>query len=433
MKKFSLLVLAIVMLTLVFAACQKKEAPAPAAAAADPNAPVTIDVWCWDPNFNVFAMLEAEKVYKKIKPNVSLNVQDITNIEQRLITSLSANDNTGLPDIILHQDNSIEKFVTNFPNAYLPLDGKVDLSKFAQFKLAVGTVNGKHYGVPFDNGATAFFLRKDFVEQAGLKVEDFDNITWDRFIELGRTVRQRIGKPLIAFSAGGEDLIHLTLMSSGSWYFDSQGKLTIQNNQAIREAVELYKALMDSQVLLEVPDWNAYIASFQTEQVVGTIQGCWIIGSITQATDQAGKWAMVNTPRMDRVSGATNYSSQGGSGWMVMSHTNKADVAFDFLDKVWAGSVEFYETILPPSGAISTWLPAANSTIYSEPQSFFGGQKIYEQLMDFASKIPQVRFGLYNYEARAAVSRAAVNVAHGANIDTEIANAQTEVQFLMDM
>ena len=142
---------------------------------------------------------------------------------------------------------------------------------------------------------------------------------------------------------------------------------------------------------------------------------------------------MVNTPKMDRVTGATNYSSQGGSGWMVMSHTNKADVAFDFLDKVWAGSVEFYETILPPSGAISTWLPAANSSVYNQPQAFFNGQKIYEELMDFASKIPQVSFGLYNYEARAAVSRAAVNVSRGANIDTEIANAQTEVQFLMDM
>ena len=434
MKKAIFIVLTVLLLSLALVACQKKEAaPAAAAAAADPNAPVTLDVWCWDPNFNIYAMLEAEKVYKRTKPNVSLNVQDITQIEDRLITSLSANDTTGLPDIILHQDNSIEKFVTNFPNAYLPLDGKVDLSKFAQFKLAVGTVNGKHYGVPFDNGATAFFLRKDMVEQAGLNVEDFNNITWDRFIELGRQVRQRIGKSMISFGAGGEDLIHLTLMSSGAWYFNDQGGLYIQGNPAIKEVINLYKALIDSQVLLEVPDWNAYIASFNTEQVVGTLQGCWIIGSIVPATDQAGKWAMVNTPRMDRVAGATNYSSQGGSGWMVMSHTQKADAAFDFLDKVWAGSVEFYETILPSSGAISTWLPAANSSIYSQPQAFFGGQKIYEELMDFASKIPQVKFGLYNYEARAAVSRAAVNVSRGANIDAEIANAQTEVQFLMDM
>ena len=430
MKKLGILVLAVLLLSLVFASCQRREQ---AAVSTDPNAPITLDVWCWDPNFNVFAMLEAEKVYKRIRPNVSLNVQDISTIEERLIASLSANNTSGLPDIILQQDNSIEKFVTNFPNAYLPLNGRVDLSRFAQFKLAVGTVNGQNYGVPFDNGATAFFLRRDFIEQAGLQVEDFHDITWDRFIELGRVVRQATGRPMLSYHENAVDFINLAIMSSGSWYFDSQGRLNIENNPAIRETINTYKALLDNQVLLVVSDWNAYIASLNNEQVVGTVQGCWIIGSITAAADQSGKWAMVNTPRMDRVQGATNYSSQGGSGWMVMSHTRQADTAFDFLDKVWAGSVEFYETILPPSGAISTWLPAAGSSIYSQPQTFFGGQRIFEELMDYASKIPQVRFGLYNYEAREAVGRAAVNVFNGANIDTEIATAHREVQFLMDM
>jgi len=428
MRKIGFFVLTVLLLSLALLSCNRQQAPAAAAAATDPNAPVTLLVWCWDVNFNVFAMKEAEKVYKRIRPNVSLDVQDISSIEERLITALSANETSALPDIILQQDNSIEKFVTNFPRAYLPLNGKVDLSRFAQFKLAVGTVNGQNYGVPFDNGATAFFLRSDFVQQAGLQVSDFNDITWDRFIELGRTVRQRTGKSMISFPAGGTDLINLMLQSTGTWYFNAQGRPNIQGNPAIREIINTYKNLLDSQVMLEVPDWNAYIATLNNETVVGTIQGCWIIGSITPATDQSGKWAMVNTPRM---SNGQNYSSQGGSGWMVMSHTRYPDVAFDLLDKVWAGSVEFYETILPSSGAISTWLPAASAPIYSQPQPFFGGQKIYEDLMDYASKVPMVQFGLYNYESRDAVALAALNFIRGANLDTEIANAQREVEFVM--
>ena len=401
------------------------------AAPTDPNAPVTLRVWCWDPNFNVFAMLEAEKVYQRIRPNVSLDVHDVTAIEERLITMLMANDTANLPDIILQQDNSIEKFVTNFPRAYLPLNGRVDLSGFAPFKLAVGNVNGQNYGVPFDNGATAFFLRRDFVEQAGLQVSDFNDITWDRFIELGRIVRQRTNRPLISYPAGGGDFIFLALQSTGTWFFNDQGRPNLQNSPAIREIILTYRDLLESQVMLETPDWNGYIATLNQGSVVGTIQGCWIIGSITAAADQSGRWAMVNTPRLDRVQGASNYSSQGGSGWMVMSHTRHADVAFDFLDKVWAGSVPFFETILPPSGAISTWLPAANSPVYSQPQDFFGGQKIYEELMDFANRVPQIKFGLYNYEARDAVGLAALNIVRGANIDTELANAQRELEFLM--
>jgi lactose/L-arabinose transport system substrate-binding protein len=430
MKRFGLICLvAVFAMGMVLGGCtKKKEAEVPA----DPNAPVTLSVWCWDPNFNVFAMREAEKIYKRDHPNVSLDVQDITEIEQKLLTALSANDTSTLPDIILMQDNSIQKFVTNFPNAFLPVNGKVDISQFAQFKLDVGNVNGQNYGVPFDNGATAFFLRQDLVEQAGLKVEDFNDITWDRMIELGKIVKSKIGLPLFSFVAGGGDIVQLQLHSTGIWTFDSQGKPYIKENPVVREIIRVYRELLSSGILQEVPDWNSYIASLNKGSVVGTIQGCWIIGSITPATDQSGKWAMVNTPRFDQIPSGTNYASQGGSGWMVMAHSKKAAIALDLLDKTFAGSVELYETILPPSGAISTWLPAAEAPVYNEPQPFFGGQRIYEELVDYASKVPKVKFGLYNYEARDAIQRAMLAVYQGENIDRAIDTAQQEVEFLMD-
>ena len=431
MKKIGILVLAVLLLSLALMGCQKKEAPA-AAAAADPNAPVKLLVWCWDPNFNVYAMLEAEKIYRRTKPNVSLDVQDITNIEEKVITALSANDMSAMPDIILQQDNSIQKFVTNFPKAYLPLNGKVDLSKFAQYKLNVGYVNGQNYGVPFDNGAAAFFVRTDMLAQAGLTVADFTDITWDRFIELGVQLKQKTGKSLISFTPGGGDLVPMILMSTGTWSFDSSGKPYIQNNPVVRAIVTIYSQLVKTGVLLEVPDWNAYIASLNTDQVAGTLQGCWIIGSIVPAADQAGKWAMTNFPKVANIPTATNYTSNGGSGWMVMAHTKYADVCYDFLDKTWAGSTEFYDTILPSSGAISTWLPAASSSVYSQPQAFFGGQKVFEDLMSYASKIPQISFGVYNYEARDAIQRAQVNILNGGNIDSELAAAQRDVEFIMN-
>jgi lactose/L-arabinose transport system substrate-binding protein len=430
MKRIGLMCLIVLFTTaLVLGGCsKKKEAVAPA----DPNAPVQLSVWCWDPNFNVFAMREAEKIYKRDHPNVSLDVQDITEIEQKLLTALSANDTSTLPDIILMQDNSIQKFATNFPGAFLPVNGKVDISQFAQFKLDVGNVNGQNYGVPFDNGATAFFLRRDLVEQAGLQVSDFNDITWDRMIELGKIVKQKIGLPMFSFVAGGGDIVQLQLHSTGMWMFDAAGKPYIKDNPAVREVIRIYKDLIDNGVLLEVPDWTSYVASMNNSLAVGTIQGCWIIGSITPATDQSGKWAMVNTPRFDKIPTGTNYSSQGGSGWMVLANTKKADIVFDFLDKTFAGSVELYETILPSSGAISTWLPMEKSMVYGEPQPFFGDQPIYEELMDYASKVPKVKFGLYNYEARDAIQRAMIAVRQGGNIDTALTTAQQEVEFLID-
>jgi lactose/L-arabinose transport system substrate-binding protein len=431
MKRFTLVLLVLFLGSIfVFMGCNRQ---AETAASTDPNAPVTLTVWCWDPAFNIYAMNEAAKVYKQERPNVTINVVETPwdDIQQKLITALSANQTGSLPDIVLMQDNAIQKNVTTYPKTFLPVNGKVDISQFAKFKLDVGNIDGKNYGVPFDNGTTGTFLRRDIVEQAGLKVSDFNDITWERFIELGKIVKQKTGISLVSTVANGPDFIMVMLQSAGTWMFDPDGKVYLAGNPVLKRSMELFKEMVDSGVCLLVADWNAYVATINNGSVASTIQGCWIIGSITTEKSHSGKWALANTPKFATIK-SENYSSQGGSGWMVMANSKNPDAAFDFLNKTYAGSVEFYETILPSSGAISTWLPAAKSDVYSKPNEFFGGQKIYEDLMDFASKVPLVKYGIFNYEARDAVARAMTEYQQGqASLETALANAQKNVEFLI--
>jgi lactose/L-arabinose transport system substrate-binding protein len=403
------------------------------AAPADPNAPVNLTVWCWDPNFNIYSIREAEKIYKKDHPNVSVNVVEtsLQDIQQKLVTAFTSRQTQTLPDITLIAENDIQKNIQNFPNAFVPVNDKIDVSQFAKFKTGVSSYNGKNYTVPFDNGATATFLRRDYIEQAGLKVSDFNDITWERYIELGKIVKQKTGVPLISFTAQSPDTLFIMLQGAGQWFFDNQGKPYIKNNPTIRRIIDLNKEMVDSGIALLVPDWNGYIASLNGGTVASTIQGCWIIGSIAAESSQAGKWAMVNTPKFSNID-SVNYSSQGGSGWVVLSSSKHPDVALDFLSKTFAGSVDFYNTILHSSGAISTWLPAINAPAYKEPHPFFGGQKVFEDLVNYAERVPSVRYGLYNYEARDAVGRAIAEVLQGASIDSALDAAQKNVEFLMN-
>lgn len=431
MKKTICVAMVLLLLTssLVFAAGKAETAPA----VTDPNAPVTLTVWCWDPMFNIYAMNEAGKIYKADHPNVTVEVVETpwADLQQKLITSLSANATSNLPDIILMQDNAIQKNVVNYPEAYVALNGKIDLSQFAQFKVDVGTVDGKNYGVPFDNGATGTFLRSDIIEKAGLKVSDFTDITWERFIELGKIVKQKTGVAMISTVANEPDFPMLMLQSAGTWMFDENGKAYIKDNTVLKEALKITKEMVESGVCVLVQDWNAYIATLNNGTVASTINGCWIVGSISAEPSQSGKWAVTNTPRFANIASSVNYSSQGGSGWMVMANSKHPDVAIDFLAKTFGGSVELYETILPTSGAIATWLPAAKSPVYSKPIEYFGGQKIYEDLVGYAGKVPNVKYGIYNYEARDAIARALSEVMQGANIDSALATAQKNVEFLM--
>ncbi|MCR5620938.1 MAG: extracellular solute-binding protein [Treponema sp.] len=412
------------------AGCSKKEGAA--APATDPNAPVKLTVWCWDPGFNIYAMKEAAKIYNREKANVTIDIVETPwdDLQQKLIASLSANDPSSLPDIILCQDNAILKNVSSYPNAFVPLNGKVDLSQFAQFKVAFGEVNGKNYSVPFDNGVTATFLRTDIIADAGLSVDDFKDITWDRFHELGKIVKQKTGKYMISYVGNDPDFVMVALQGAGTWFFDEKGKVNIAKNPALIEGLKVYSDMVADGTCLAVPDWNAFVASVNNGQVASSIDGSWMVGIISAQSDQSGKWAITNTPRLS-VPGAKNSSSQGGSSWMIMSNSKHQDVAADFLAKTFAGSKELYETILPSSGAISTWLPAAGSAAYENGNPFFGGQKIYKDFLAYSNDIPRVKYGIYNYEARSEVGVAVADILKGASVEEALAKAEKNVKFIM--
>ncbi len=429
--RFALAAMLAAGITAGLAGCSKKESAA-APAAADPNAPVKLTVWCWDPSFNIYAMNEAAKIYNREKPNVTIDIVETPwdDLQQKLIASLSANDPSSLPDIILCQDNAILKNVSSYPNAFVPLNGKVDLSQFAQFKVAFGEVNGKNYSVPFDNGVTATFLRSDIIKDAGLSVDDFKDITWERFHELGKIVKQKTGKYMISYVGNDPDFVMVVLQSAGTWFFDESGKVNIAKNPALIEGLKVYADMVADGTCLAVPDWNAFVASVNNGQVASSIDGSWMVGIISSQADQSGKWAVTNTPRLT-VPGAKNSSSQGGSSWMIMANSKHQDVAADFLAKTFAGSKELYETILPSSGAISTWLPAASSSAYENGNPFFGGQKIYKDFLSYSNDIPRVKYGIYNYEARSEVGVAVADILKGSSVEDALAKAEKNVKFIM--
>ena len=418
---------------------EKAEEPAAEEAAEEPAGAAegenSLTVWCWDPTFNIYAMEEAAKVYQKDHPDFVLNVEEVRDIdiETKISTAAAAGDLSTLPDIFLMQDNNYQKYIAFYPDVFQDLsDSGINFGDFGAAKAAYSTVDGKHYAVPFDNGTCVGAYRTDMLEAAGLTIEDMTDITWDQYIEYGKMIKAATGNPLITVSTGSPDLFMMMLQSCGASLFNEDGSINIKDNDTLVTIMEVYKKMYDEGVLVEVNDWDQYIGSIQNGTVAGTINGCWIIGSITAAEDQSGKWAITNIPKIDGVAGATNYSSNGGSSWAICANSENLDLAYDFMKSTFAGSVELFETILPSAGAISTYTPAGSSDVYNQPQEFFGGQAIYADITQYATKVPSNITGPYYYDARNAVGTALTNVLQsGADIATELTTAQETVEFNM--
>ena len=391
----------------------------------------TLTVWCWDPNFNIYAMKQAEAAYQKDHPDFKLDIQEnvYSDIETKLITAATSGDYSTLPDIFLMQDYSYHKDVTSFPDVFTDLtDSGIDFSSFSAGKLADSTVDGKNYGVPFDNGATIMAIRSDIVEEAGLTTDDFKDITWSQFMELAKTVKEKTGTPMLTTSGGSELVLEMLQSAGASPIVD--GEVKIADNEVLAQAVEVYATLVKEGYMTEYTDWDQYIASMNNGDAAGVINGCWIMSSIQAAEDQSGNWTIVNMPALDDVEGATNYANCGGASWAVSSNCQNTELAFDFLKTTFGGSVELYDELLPNAGVISSYLPAAQSDVYNQNSDFYGGQAVYKDIVEFAGKVPAINYGAYYNDIRSALTDAITNVVqNGADIDEEIQNAQDAVEF----
>ena len=392
-----------------------------------------LTVWTWDPAFNIYAMEEAEKVYQEDHPDFELEIVEVPwdDLQTKLTTIAQSQAFSELPDIFLMQNNAFQKNGLNYPDLFSDFsDSDIDFSEFPQSVVDYSTIDDINYGVPFDAGTAITALRTDVLTEAGYTVDDFTDITWDEYLTIGKDVLAKTGQPLLSGQAGSADIPMMMLQSAGASLFDDEGNPTIVDNEALEAAIDVYTQLVEEGVLIEVNSWDEYIGTLVNGNVAGTINGVWIVGSIQTAEDQDGKWGVTNLPKLDTISGATNYSANGGSSWAISSNAD-VDLASDFLAATFAGSTELYDTILPKAGAVANWIPAGDSDVYNEPIAFFGGQPIFADVVEFGPEVPSNNTGAYYYEARDAVSTAMTQIMGGTDKATALAEAQANVEFAM--
>lgn len=389
-----------------------------------------LTVWCWSPEFNGAAMKAAAEAYAKSHPDVTVNIVDFDKgaLEQKLQTQLAAGITTDLPDIVLIEDYGAQKYLQSFPDAFEPLSGKVDYSKFAPYKVSLATVGDKTYSLPFDSGATGLFYRTDLIEKAGFKPADLEGITWDRFIEIAKEVEAKTGQKMIDADINDAGIVRIMLQSAGSWYFNADGTPNILDNAVLKAALTTYQKILQSGIYKPVSGWNDYTAAFMGGEVASVYTGVWIVGGIKGNQELSGKWGVAPIPKLDGVEGASNYSNLGGSSWYVLASSANKDTAVDFLNTVWAGDVDFYQKILVGQGAFGTWMPAREGEAYKSSDPFFSNQPVWQNFSDWVQKIPGVNYGIFTNEADQAVLAQIPALQAGGSVDDAIKAIDAQIQ-----
>ena len=188
--------------------------------------------------------------------------------------------------------------------------------------------DGKHYGVPVDNGTAIMAYRTDILEECGYTIEDMKGITWEKFLEIGKEVYAKTGKALLSMDGSGNDLPYMMLQAEGVSLWQD-GKPFIVGNEKLKRVVEILIEMEKEHVLILANDWTGYTnETIMQDQVAGVLNGNWIIPTMTQVADNAGKWQITSMPTLD---GGEGYATNGGSSLYVTGNCKNVELAKKFL------------------------------------------------------------------------------------------------------
>lgn len=393
----------------------------------------TLTVAAWDPNFNIPALEAAAADYKEnVNPDFVLDIKEqggSQDVETAITTAASSGKYETLPDMVLFQDHWIQKYVADYPDAWQDVnDIDINWDDFYAEKLDYSTIDGVHYGVPVDGGTVIMAYRVDLLQEADYTIDDMKGITWEKFIEVGKAVKEKTGKALLCMNSDGNDLMYMMLQAEGVSQF-KDGKPYIVGNDKLKEIVELVVQMVKDEILLLPNSWSDYTdKTIQGDQVAGVMNGNWIIPTIQAVEANSGKWEITTMPTL---TGEEGYASNGGSSLYITANCKKVDLAKDFLAYTFGKSTVTYDNALKDGGVVSAYIPAGESEVYNEGVAFFNDTPIYAQISEMGSHVQTIEQSPYHYTCREKLGAAVINIVGGADIDEELKNAEDQLNFEM--
>lgn len=351
-----------------------------------------VTVWSW--NVAAKALDSVAKPFMAANPGVKVVVSDLGNqqVFDRMLAGCAAGGGD-LPDIVSVENHESEIFWAQFPTCFTDLHklGYDDAmaAQFPEFKRVELEPGGVAYAMPWDSGPVAMFYRRDFYEKAG--VDPAKIVTWADFIEAGKKIQAANPKVVMtqADLNGDTEWFRMIANEQGCGYFSGDAQSITVNQPNCVAALEAIKQIYDAG-LMTAANWDQKIQSNNSGTVATQMYGGWYEGTIrsTAPADQSGKWGVYLMPSL--ADDGAHAANLGGSALAISENSKNKEAAFAFL-KFALGTNEGQVTMLKDYGLVPSLLSAVEDPYTKEPQPFWGGQAVWQDILPTLPKISPSR------------------------------------------
>ena len=262
--------------------------------------------------------------------NLTVTTGESHSLHSKLLVACQAG--SGAPDMA---DIEIEYYGAFLKDGYLlPINDAVEPYKDDIVMSRVemyGDKEGNWYGADFHLGASVCYYNMDIMNEAG--VDPATIVTWDDYVEAGKVVLEKTGKPMCAVETADLFLPQLMLLEKGVQYVDEEGNPNIATEEHaevinfIREMIDLGICEVAPGGFFHAEEWYGHL---NDGGVASLAMPLWYMGRFTDyCADLEGKMAIYPIPVWNE--GDTREVLQGGTGTSVIKGTENEELAKEFL------------------------------------------------------------------------------------------------------
>ncbi|CAM5440954.1 ABC transporter substrate-binding protein [Streptomyces spiroverticillatus] len=356
-----------------------------------------ITVWSWQGPAAELKSLVPE--FNKTNPGIKVTVQDIGNpaIWDKITAGMAAGGQ-GLADVLHIGVDYLPGYVERFPGGLAdlaPLGATAHKDSFAQGLWGTVSPDNKRVNaLPWEANSAGFYYRADIFEKAGVDPDALQ--TWDDTIEAGKKIKAKTGVHLLgidkpASQPDAANLFQTLLQLQGVFYFDLEGRITLDSPEAVR-ALTLIRTMNDAGLVSDLAGgWNALMSSLKKGTNAVVPYPTWFGGIIEeQVPAESGKWR-VRLPPAVRPGGPTA-ATVNSTHLAVAGSSRHQAAAWAFIEFALtrpASQVKIYRG----KGIAPALMKAYEDNVFHEPSKYFGGQRKGEIfLAALKAKSPAVNY-----------------------------------------
>ncbi|MFB7109483.1 ABC transporter substrate-binding protein [Streptomyces sp. NPDC056291] len=346
---------------------------------ASSSGPADITFWGWAEGYE-----KSVALWNKTHPDIQVKYEHITDGGaggyDKMLTAAKASKAPCLAQIGYETFSSfLASGVLQDVSAYV----KPQKGEFEDWVWNNVGVDGKAYGVPVDTAPMGMFYRADLFKKAHIEVPK----TWDEFTAAAAKVKAADPKSrLMNLPTDPYLYAGFAWQGDGPWFGTKGDAWSVSLDSAANSRVgEYWQGLFDKDLVTSYPAFDAALYSAWSKGTVWAEVGpVWSASLIRDnSAGSAGKWAVAPMPRWGTTDAVGN---SGGSATAVMKDCAHPKEATQFA--LWMSTNADSVSNLIASAAI---LPASKSGLTNPaldaPQSYYGGQPIYQTFRDEAAKV----------------------------------------------